>query len=130
MFGDNQSVITSSTVPHSALTKRHNALSYHCVREAIAAKILCFCYIEGVNNPADVLSKHSGYPQFRPLIRPLLFWRGNTLECPDGTKNIDLKVPKAKGDSTSTPADGTQGRGVTQRNEDSAVPRGERNVRA
>jgi hypothetical protein len=29
MFGDNESVITSSTVPHSSLNKRHNALSYH-----------------------------------------------------------------------------------------------------
>ena len=29
MFGDNQSVVTSSTIPESALNKRHNALSYH-----------------------------------------------------------------------------------------------------
>ena len=28
MFGDNQSVITNSTLPHSTLSKRHNALSY------------------------------------------------------------------------------------------------------
>ena len=31
MFGDNKSVITSSTIPHSSLNKRHNALSYHRV---------------------------------------------------------------------------------------------------
>jgi hypothetical protein len=31
MFGDNESVITSSTIPHSSLNKRHNALSYHRV---------------------------------------------------------------------------------------------------
>jgi len=29
LFGDNQSVVTSSTIPHSLLAKRHNALSYH-----------------------------------------------------------------------------------------------------
>jgi hypothetical protein len=29
MLCDNESVITSSTVPHSSLNKRHNALSYH-----------------------------------------------------------------------------------------------------
>jgi hypothetical protein len=30
MFGDNEeSVITSSTIPHSSLNKRHNALTYH-----------------------------------------------------------------------------------------------------
>ena len=31
LFGDNQSVITSSTITHSPLSKRHNALSYHRV---------------------------------------------------------------------------------------------------
>jgi hypothetical protein len=40
MFGDNQSVITSSTITHSNLNKQHNALSYHHVREAISANIL------------------------------------------------------------------------------------------
>jgi len=33
LFGDNQSVVTSSTLPHSKLNKRHNALCYHKVRE-------------------------------------------------------------------------------------------------
>ena len=42
MFGDNQSVITSSTLPHSRLNKRHNALSYHRVREAIASGVMYF----------------------------------------------------------------------------------------
>ena len=38
MFGDNQSVVTtSSTIPHSPLSKHWTALSYHWVREAIAA---------------------------------------------------------------------------------------------
>ena len=40
MFGDNKSVITSATIPQSLLNKRPNMLSYHRVREAIAAKIL------------------------------------------------------------------------------------------
>jgi hypothetical protein len=31
MFGDNLSVITSSTIPESSLNKWHNALSYHLV---------------------------------------------------------------------------------------------------
>ena len=42
MFGDNKSVVTSSTIPQSILNKRHNMLSYHQVREAIDAKILEF----------------------------------------------------------------------------------------
>jgi hypothetical protein len=83
MFGDNQSVITSSTIPHSKLNKRHNALSYHRVREAIVAKVISFFHIEGKKNPADILSKHCGYPQLWPHIRPLLFWMGTTEFCPE-----------------------------------------------
>ena len=58
MFGDNQSVVSSSTKPHGKLHKRHTALSFHRVREAIASKILAFNFIPGVANPADILSKH------------------------------------------------------------------------
>jgi len=76
MFGDNQSVVTSSTIPHSVLSKHHNMLSYHRVREAIAGNIICFHHIDGTKNPADVLSKHPGYPQAWPLIQPMLFWLG------------------------------------------------------
>ena len=36
MFGDNRSVVTSATlIPHSTLSKRHNILAFHRVREAI-----------------------------------------------------------------------------------------------
>ena len=94
MFGDNQSVITSSTLPHSKLLKRHNALSYHRVREAIAAKIINFVHIFGVDNPADVLSKHCGYPQMWLHIQPLLFWvgmpkEGNEKENSDGKVKVE-----------------------------------------
>ena len=37
MFGDNESVVNSSMKLTSKLHKRHNALSYHRVRESIAA---------------------------------------------------------------------------------------------
>ena len=37
LFGDNRSVVTSTTLPHSTLSKCHNILAFHRVREAIAA---------------------------------------------------------------------------------------------
>jgi hypothetical protein len=67
LFGDNESVVTSSTIPHSTLMKRHNALAYHRVREAIAAKVLHFLHMDGKQNPADVLTKFLPYATFRPL---------------------------------------------------------------
>jgi hypothetical protein len=79
LFGDNQSVITSSTIPTSTLNKRHNALSYHRIRECIASGIINFLHIEGKYNPSDVLTKFLGYSKLRPLIQPLLFWKGETM---------------------------------------------------
>jgi hypothetical protein len=73
MFGDNQSVITSSTIPESSLNKRHNALSYHLVRECIAAEIIYFIHVEGKFNPSDLFTKILGWAEFWPLIQPLLF---------------------------------------------------------
>jgi len=49
MFGDNQSVVTSVTIPHSGLNKHYNALSYHHVCKPVAAKILGFFHIDGTN---------------------------------------------------------------------------------
>ena len=80
MFGDNQSVITSSNLPHSPLTKRHNALAYHRVREAIAAKMMHFIHIDGKENPADVMTKFLPWATARAFIEPLLLWKGNTLD--------------------------------------------------
>jgi Reverse transcriptase (RNA-dependent DNA polymerase) len=88
MFGDNKSVITSSTLPHSRLSKRHNALSYHRVREAIVAGVMRFFHIDGTKNPADILSKHCGYPQLWPHTQPLLFWFG----CPHWKKSEEEAV--------------------------------------
>jgi hypothetical protein len=77
MFGDNQSVVTSSTLPHSVLKKRHQLLAYHRVREAIASRILRFHHIAGTENPADVLTKNLSHSVAWPLIKPFLFWSGD-----------------------------------------------------
>ena len=79
MFGDNQAVITSSTIPHSQLSKRWNALSYHRVREAVAAGIIRFHYLHSKQNPSDVLTKPLDRESAWPFIEPLLFWKGDTL---------------------------------------------------
>jgi hypothetical protein len=63
MFGDNESVVNSSNVPAAKLHKRHVALSFHRVQEAIAAKVLHFVHMPGAINPADMLSKHWGHQQ-------------------------------------------------------------------
>ena len=78
LLGDNQSVITQSTIPHSMLSKRWCALSYHQVRAAVAAGFLKFCYIHSTQNPADPLTKTLGHGKIMPLLKPFLFWCGDT----------------------------------------------------
>jgi hypothetical protein len=60
MFGDNRSVVTTSTMPDSQLGSRQLALSYHYVIEAGASGMVKFYHIPGEINPSDMLSKHWG----------------------------------------------------------------------
>jgi hypothetical protein len=92
MFGDHESVVNtgSSIHPHAKLHKRHMALSFHRVREAIATGIYEFHNINGTVNAADVLIKHWGYGQVWTLLQPLLIYMGDTanlLVKPDKKKN-------------------------------------------
>jgi len=82
LFGDNQSVVTQATIPHSQLTKRHNALAYHYTREAVASEMVVYYHIPGTENPSDCLTKFLGYQQWWPILRPILFWQGDTAGVP------------------------------------------------
>jgi len=65
LFGDNKTVVDRSINPASKLSKRHILLSYHRVREAIAAHLLNFLFIPGsINMAGDIklfgpCSRHS-----------------------------------------------------------------------
>jgi hypothetical protein len=78
MFGDNKSVVTNSTMPQSQLSKRHNPLSYHWVRESIASGMVGFYHVDGDKNPADTLIKHGGFQQVWWQLKSLLIWSGDT----------------------------------------------------
>ena len=58
MFGENKSAVNSSMNPQGKSNKRNIALSSQRLREAIAAKIISYHFINGKINPADILSKH------------------------------------------------------------------------
>ena len=76
LFGDNRSVVTSSTLLHSTLGKRHNILAYHRVREAIASKIIAYHWMRTGYNLSDMLSKHWDQPSVFNMTMKLLITRG------------------------------------------------------
>ena len=78
-FRVNQSVITSAMIPKSTLNKRHNALSYHRVREqCIDMGIINLLHLDGKSNPMNV-PKFLRYSKLHPLLQPLLLWKGETM---------------------------------------------------
>jgi hypothetical protein len=80
LFGDNKTVVDSSMGLASKLHKRHVLLSFHRVREAIAAGMIYFIHIPGAINPADILSKAWGYQQIKTMLKAILFWEGDTTD--------------------------------------------------
>ena len=68
MFGDNDSVVNSSSTPHAKLHKRRTALSFHRVHEAVAAGYVGFYFISGKDNPADILRKYWAYGISWPIL--------------------------------------------------------------
>ena len=81
MFGDNESVHRS--MPRAKLHRRHNALSFLRVREAIAFRVIGFFHLGSEENPADILSKHRGQKSAWPMLCCFLFWKGDTIKMED-----------------------------------------------
>jgi hypothetical protein len=72
-FCDNTSVVASSTLPTSTLKKKHNSISYHRVREAIATNMLHIAWVETGKNVADMLTKPLNGPTLHALTDKVLY---------------------------------------------------------
>ena len=82
--------------PIDAYSKRHHLVSYHRVKEAIAAKYISFHWKDGKSNPADILSKHWEFATVWPMLKPILFWRGATATQLIGSDRIPSTTPGAE----------------------------------
>ena len=82
--------------PIDAYSKRHHLVSYHRVKEAIAPKYISFHWKDGKSNPADILSKHWEFATVWPILKPILFWRGETAIQLKGSDRIPSTTPGAE----------------------------------
>ena len=73
LVGDNMAVVINTTLPSSALKKKHQACNYHRVREAIAAGYVRFGYIATNRNLADICTKPLAGPLFHSLQENYMF---------------------------------------------------------
>ena len=83
-------------IPIDAYSKRHHLVSYHRVKEAIAFKYLSFHWKDGISNPADILSKHWEFATVWLMLKPILFWRGETATQLKGSDRIPSSTPGAE----------------------------------
>jgi hypothetical protein len=60
LYGDNFGVIQSAEIPEGELKKKHIAISYHYVREAIAARIVNAHWCRTYENFADICTRALG----------------------------------------------------------------------
>ena len=74
VFCDNFSVIQNSQNPAADLSKKHVAISYHVVREAVAAGIIEPYWIKSGYNMADILTKQLPKPEFKEHCAHI-FWQ-------------------------------------------------------
>ena len=82
-------MILNTTLPSSMLKKKHNAIAYHRVREAIAAKILNFAHIESKVNVADILTKPLPTELFHCCLKDYMFRKPHMpLKEPDVTVQV------------------------------------------
>ena len=57
VFCDNNGVVKNTMIPASMLVKKHNAINYHAICEAVAAKIPPVGKEDGMMNLADLFMK-------------------------------------------------------------------------
>ena len=69
LFGDNQSMIMNTTVPGSTLKKRHSAVAYHRIREAVASSIVNIIHCRSETNLSNILTKPLGPQTFQRLVK-------------------------------------------------------------
>ena len=73
VFCDNESVVKNCSMAESTLKKKHNAISYHRVREAQASSMIRVAHEPGKKNVADILTKSVPGPTLRELIKRILW---------------------------------------------------------
>ena len=74
-----------------------NTVAFHRVREAIAAKLMAFYWIQSAYNLSDMLSKHWDHSTVYPMILKLLITWGNiTLIPKEATQEREKEILKSQ----------------------------------
>jgi hypothetical protein len=82
IFSDNESVITSYTIPHILVTKVTMPFLTIVSVNALQQKFCFLLHVSGKLNITYMLTKPLGWVSFWPLVHPLFFWKGEIQDKP------------------------------------------------
>jgi hypothetical protein len=85
---DNQGVVKNTSIPESTLTKKHNAINYHIIREAAAMGMLRVGKEDTETNLADLLTKMLSRPRRMKLLLSIMYLKDTEKEEGDKTREI------------------------------------------
>ena len=80
LVGDNMAVLLNTTIPSSALKRKHQACIHHKVRESIAAGFIRYGYVRSEENVADLLTKPLVRSVFERLCFKYLFTKAQSTQ--------------------------------------------------
>ena len=75
LFCDNNAVVKNVSLPESTLSKKHNAVNFHIIRESVAAKMIRVGKEDTLTNIADVFTKLVPFSRKRELLARFLWDR-------------------------------------------------------
>jgi hypothetical protein len=70
---DNQGVVKNTSIPESTLTKKHNAINYHIIRESAAMGMIRVGKEDTETNLADLLTKILNQPRRESLLNSIMY---------------------------------------------------------
>ena len=73
VFCDNNGVVKNTTIPESMLVKKHNAINYHSICKAVAARILQVGKEDEMSNLADLFTKVLTADRRRSLCKHTMY---------------------------------------------------------
>jgi hypothetical protein len=80
MLCDNQGVVKNNSIPESTLTKKHNAINYHIIRESAAMGMLRVGKEDTETNLADLLTKILNQPRWQALLQSIMYLSGRKVQ--------------------------------------------------
>ena len=72
VYGDNLGVLVSVSNATTTLRRKHNSISWHYVREAVAAGIISPIKVWSAQNPSDLMTKAVSRSTFHPLVNSFM----------------------------------------------------------